>query len=84
MTQGIYTDLRAATPEVHESWQAIVRGGARQSKGMPSFADLLDERGAEDIRAYVVARALYEPTLLESAARSLLEWGCIPVTWFVD
>jgi len=84
VTQGIYTDLRGATPQVHENWQAIVLGGTRQSKGMPGFGDLLDQRGAEDIRAYVVARALYEPTLLERAGRGLLEWSCLPVTWVAD
>jgi len=84
VTQGIYTDLRAATPEVHEQWQSIVRGGARESKGMPGFGDLLSEQDAEDARAYVVARALHTPGFLEGAGRQLLEWGCIPITWFAD
>jgi quinohemoprotein ethanol dehydrogenase len=84
VTRGIYTDLRAATPQTHAEWNDIVLGGTRQSKGMPTFADIIDAEGAQDIRAYVVARALYEPGLAERVLRQFLEWGCIPVSLFVD
>jgi PQQ-dependent dehydrogenase (methanol/ethanol family) len=84
VTRGIYTDLRASTPETHQTWNDIVLGGTRQSKGMPTFADIIDVQGAQDIRAYVIARAIHAPGLLERVQRQVLEWGCVPVTWFVD
>ena len=84
VTNGMYTDLRGATPEVHASWRDIVLGGTRQAKGMPGFADLLSETDADDIEAYVVARSLHEPGLLESATRALLQRVCIPASWLTD
>jgi quinohemoprotein ethanol dehydrogenase len=55
---GSLPDLRYATPEVHQEWGAIVLGGARESRGMPSFKDLLTQTQARAIQAYVLARAL--------------------------
>ena len=51
---------------------------------MATFADVIDARGAQDIRAYVISRSLYEPGLLESGLRKILEWGCVPVGLMVD
>jgi len=84
VTQGIYTDLRAATPQIHKEWNDIVLGGTRQSKGMPTFADIINPEDAQDIRAYVVSRAIHEPGLVELAIRKTLEWACVPVRLFAD
>jgi quinohemoprotein ethanol dehydrogenase len=55
---GSLPDLRYATPEVHRQFAAIVLGGARESRGMPSFKDLLTQTQVRAIQAYVLARAL--------------------------
>jgi quinohemoprotein ethanol dehydrogenase len=49
-------DLRYSVPSVHESWDAIVRGGAFAGKGMASFASALSEDDAAAVHAYVVAQ----------------------------
>jgi quinohemoprotein ethanol dehydrogenase len=54
---GAVADLRYATPQVHERWSAIVLGGVYLSKGMPSFADRIDDAGARAIQQYVLSRA---------------------------
>jgi quinohemoprotein ethanol dehydrogenase len=50
-------DLRYASAEVHQQFQMIVIGGARESRGMPSFADLLTPNQVRAIQAYVLSRA---------------------------
>jgi quinohemoprotein ethanol dehydrogenase len=50
-------DLRYATAEVHKQFEAIVIGGARESRGMPSFKDLLNVDQVRAIQAYVLPRA---------------------------
>src|SRR5580698_3947392 len=40
-----------------EGFQAVVRGGALQMRGMPSWDDLLSESQVEQIRAHLVAIA---------------------------
>ena len=54
---GSLPDLRYATAEVHDQFEAIVRYGARVSRGMPPFGDLLNSDQVEAIRAYVLSRA---------------------------
>lgn len=54
---GALPDLRYATAEVHQQFEAIVLGGARQALGMPSFGDLLTVEQARAIQAYVLFRA---------------------------
>jgi PQQ-dependent dehydrogenase (methanol/ethanol family) len=54
---GSLPDLRYATPEVHQQFTAIVLGGARESRGMPSFKDLLTPPQVRAIQAYVLYRA---------------------------
>lgn len=54
---GPLPDLRYASKEVHEQFQAIVLGGARASLGMPAFAEYLDVDEVRAIQAYVLARA---------------------------
>ncbi len=81
---GIIPDLKRSKPAIHESWNPIVLGGILAGGGMASFADVLDERGAEEIHVYVVARALHEPTILESLALWVSRYACIPAEWMSD
>ena len=50
-------DLRYASAEVHHQFTSIVLGGARESRGMPSFKNVLDENKVHAIQAYVLSRA---------------------------
>jgi len=50
-------DLRYATADVHKQFEAIVIGGTRESRGMPSFKDLLTADQVHAIQAYVLSRA---------------------------
>ena len=54
---GVLPDLRYATPETHDKFEAIVLGGIYQDRGMPSFAKWLKPADVERIRAYIVSRA---------------------------
>ena len=54
---GSLPDLRYASREVHHQFAAIVLGGARESRGMPSFKDVLNESKVRAIEAYVLSRA---------------------------
>ncbi len=49
------SDLRYASKDVFQTWQAIVIGGAQKAKGMPDF-DLTAEE-ADAIRNYVISEA---------------------------
>jgi quinohemoprotein ethanol dehydrogenase len=55
---GSLPDLRYATSEVQGQFAAIVLGGARESRGMPSFKDLLNPTQVRAIQQYVLSRAL--------------------------
>ncbi|MFI5058428.1 MAG: c-type cytochrome, partial [Candidatus Acidiferrales bacterium] len=50
-------DLRYATAQVHQQFASIVLGGARESRGMPSFSDLLTRDQVRTIQAYVLSQA---------------------------
>ncbi len=50
-------DLRYATVETHHQFQSIVLGGARESRGMPSFHDALKPDQVRAIQAYVLSQA---------------------------
>jgi len=54
---GPLPDLRYATADTHEQFEAIVRGGFRASLGMPAFGDQLASDQVRAIQAYVLARA---------------------------
>lgn len=54
---GPISDLRYATAEVHEQFEAIVRHGTREPLGMPAFGDLLTTKQVQAIQAYVLFRA---------------------------
>ena len=50
-------DLRYATAETHRQFEAIVLGGARESRGMPAFKDVLKRDQLPAIQAYILSRA---------------------------
>jgi quinohemoprotein ethanol dehydrogenase len=54
---GPLPDLRYATAEVHEQFEAIVRYGARETLGMPGFGDLLSQDQVRAIQDYVLSQA---------------------------
>jgi quinohemoprotein ethanol dehydrogenase len=55
---GILPDLRySGALASADAWREIVLGGAREEGGMASFASVLDNDGAESIRAFVIAQA---------------------------
>ena len=50
-------DLRYATAETHHQFESIVLGGTRESRGMPSFKDVLKREQLPAIQAYILSRA---------------------------
>jgi quinohemoprotein ethanol dehydrogenase len=54
---GALPDLRYASAEVHKEFAAIVLGGSREARGMPSFKDVLNADQVRAIQAYVLSRA---------------------------
>ena len=50
-------DLRYASADVHQQFAAIVLGGARESRGMPSFRDIITRDEVRAIQVYVLSRA---------------------------
>ncbi|MBJ20467.1 MAG: PQQ-dependent dehydrogenase, methanol/ethanol family [Deltaproteobacteria bacterium] len=83
-SSGLVPDLRTATPATHAEWEAIVRGGIRSDKGMPSFAASVSPADAEAIRAYVLERAWHEPDLVERFLDFAADRTCLPVSWITD
>ena len=81
---GLYPDLKTANAATHAQWDAIVRGGIRTHKGMPSFASSVSEEDARAVQAYVLDRAWHEPGF----ATRFLDWAadnaCIPVSWMTN
>jgi quinohemoprotein ethanol dehydrogenase len=51
---GIIPDLRYASTATHETFDQIVRGGARMHLGMPRFADELTPEQVRLVQAYVL------------------------------
>jgi alcohol dehydrogenase (cytochrome c)/quinohemoprotein ethanol dehydrogenase len=54
---GILPDLRYSRTLADDKWFDVVLGGTHKANGMVSFAKELSRKDAEDIRAYVIARA---------------------------
>ncbi len=54
---GVLPDLRFASAETHKMWDAIVLGGARNNKGMPAFATILDKSDSDAVHAFVIERS---------------------------
>jgi quinohemoprotein ethanol dehydrogenase len=50
-------DLRYATAETHRQFESIVLNGARESRGMPAFKDVLKREQLPAIQAYILSRA---------------------------
>ncbi len=65
---GVLPDLRQS-PITRDaaSWEGVVRGGQRASRGMVSFASEVSAPDSENVRAYVIHRA-HEVRKLEAAA----------------
>ena len=64
----VNADLRLMTPETHERFAAIVRGGMLLEKGMDSFADVLNADEAEMVRQFVISKAIEARTEEEATA----------------
>ena len=64
--RGGIKDLRQMSPETHTQFLDIVIGGARASKGMASFADVLSKADAEAIHGYIVKRANQDWTQIQA------------------
>jgi PQQ-dependent dehydrogenase (methanol/ethanol family) len=60
-------DLRFASAETHHQFEAIVLGGAREQRGMPSFGDALNAEQATAIQAYVLSRAKEDSSAAKKA-----------------
>jgi quinohemoprotein ethanol dehydrogenase len=63
-----------------EAFQAVVRGGALQMRGMPSWDDLLTEREVEQIRAHLIsiardAYAMQQAGVASTAPKPVLKDG---------
>jgi mono/diheme cytochrome c family protein len=54
VSSGMIPDLRYMSADTHAHFADIVVRGARASKGMASFADVLNEKDAAAIHAYIV------------------------------
>ena len=55
---GITPDLRWSPMALAAAaWKSVVLDGVRKERGMVSFSQVLDEKGAEAIRAYVTMRS---------------------------
>jgi quinohemoprotein ethanol dehydrogenase len=55
--RGGLKDLRFMSPEVRAQFHDIVLGGTLKEKGMIGFSDILSRADADDVNAYLVARA---------------------------
>ena len=83
-SSGLYPDLRHASADVFKSWNAIVLGGAFASRGMASFADVLNEERQPGDPAYVADRARHEPGWLEWMADQMAGRVQIPARWLAN
>ena len=54
---GVLPNLAEISNESHQLWDAIVLGGARQDKGMVSFASMLSTDDARAIQTFVIDEA---------------------------
>ncbi len=50
---GLTPDLRRMTKEIHDGFKGIVLFGARRNKGMPQWDDVLNDKQADAIHAYL-------------------------------
>jgi mono/diheme cytochrome c family protein len=70
LRRGLFPELAVspalASPELFKS---IVLDGVRSQNGMVSFSNVLDAQAAEDVRAYLIARANAALQARQAAAR---------------
>ena len=89
MSSGLVPDLRQLSAAKHEVFEAIVLDGIFQGTGMVGFRDVLDEKDASAIQAYVidVANARWEDALSPDWWRTLKAWVldlvAAVVVWFL-
>jgi quinohemoprotein ethanol dehydrogenase len=77
---GAVPDLRRMPPEAHENFQAIVRGGALESRAMPGFGDVLSEADVTALQAFVIEKANEDQALrAEPAWRRSIKIACYEV-----
>ncbi|MDG2332895.1 MAG: PQQ-dependent dehydrogenase, methanol/ethanol family [Myxococcota bacterium] len=62
---GAIPDLRRLGPGSHDNFQAIVRLGALEGRGMPRFGDIMSEDDVRAIQAFVIEKANEDQTLRE-------------------
>ena len=64
-------DLRGS-PFLHrgDAWREVVLEGSLRARGMPAHRDVLDEKAADAIRAYVIQQAWRGKRLAEAAGES--------------
>jgi quinohemoprotein ethanol dehydrogenase len=67
-------DLRRLTPEKHDIFDAIVRGGILEHKGMASFAEQLGKNDVDAIQAYI-AQMARDAIQSESTQKGNEEWN---------
>ena len=62
-SSGMFPDLRySGALQNTAAFQAIVLGGALKQNGMVSFKSALPPADAENVRGYIVARAIWSKT----------------------
>jgi quinohemoprotein ethanol dehydrogenase len=54
---GVTPDLRFIAPAMREAFSDVVLGGSLRTRGMPTFADILEPAQLEPIRLYLANRA---------------------------
>ena len=54
---SVSPDLRYSTAETHHQFESIVPGGARESRGMPAFKDVLKREQLPALQAYILSGA---------------------------
>ena len=54
---GVLPDLRYASRETHEIWDAIVLGGSLRDNGMPAFGGIFSKEDSDAVRAFVIDEA---------------------------
>ncbi len=75
---GSIPDLRRLPPGVHQNFEAIVRTGALESRGMPGFGDVFDADDVRALHAFVIEKANEDQALREEPGW----WTAIKVAFY--
>jgi PQQ-dependent dehydrogenase (methanol/ethanol family) len=54
---GLVPDLRYASHDTFDSWDAIVLGGSRRDKGMPAFGEIFSKEDSDAVLGFVIDEA---------------------------